>query len=514
MRLSDFLNAGGFEELNELEGDPDVEVKGLAYDSRRVRRGDLFFAVPGAHVDGGAYATAAVASGAVGVVAERAVAVPPGIARVRVKNVRRAMGRCGSFFFGSPSRRLVVVGVTGTNGKTTTTYLLESILARAGLEPAVVGTVNYRYRGRLYPAPQTTPESLDLQAFLAETVRGGARSVAMEISSHALVQERVRSVDFDVAIFTNLTRDHLDFHRDMEDYFAAKATLFTDYLKESGKERKIAVINGGDGRGPELVEMVRARGLETVTYGRGKEWDVHPLDIASGLDGLKGRIRLQERTIGIVSPLIGGANLENIMAAAGAALALGIPPETIAEGVGRARNIPGRMEKIENAVGVAVFVDYAHTPDALNLALSTLRPLTRGRLICVFGCGGDRDRGKRPLMGEIAGRLADVAVLTSDNPRGEEPAAILREIEKGAVAAGAVRVEPSELERATGREKRTYVIEPDRAAAIRLAVGLATASDTVLVAGKGHEDYQIIGSRRIHFDDREEARRELERRAY
>ncbi|MBI4489071.1 MAG: UDP-N-acetylmuramoyl-L-alanyl-D-glutamate--2,6-diaminopimelate ligase [Deltaproteobacteria bacterium] len=530
MRLKELLEIG---EVEEAQGDLDQTVTGLAYDSREVKKGHVFFALPGAKVDGHDFALQAIERGAAAVVVERRTPLPQDGAWVRVRNVRNTMGKWAASFFAHPSRCLVLVGVTGTNGKTTVTYLVESIFSAAGVVSGVVGTINYRYLGHVFPALHTTPESIDLQALLADMVMAGVQSVTMEVSSHALAMERVRGIEFDGALFTNLSRDHLDFHRDMEDYFFTKSRLFTDYLCASPKGKRFAVIHGGDPRGEELLGKVRELGIEVVSYGRGRKWDIHPLEVESDLDGLRGQIRMKDQDLNFSSRLIGAANLENILGAVGVGFALGLPSSVIAEGIVRLELVPGRLEKIKSNLGVTVLVDYAHTPDALERVLLALRGLMLGsefrvpsfestpkevvtnsklktqnsKLICVFGCGGDRDRGKRPLMGEIAARISDLVVLTSDNPRTEEPLRILEEIEGGVRRTGMKNFRNSNFEIRNG--EGGYWIEPDRRAAIRFALRLARAGDLVLIAGKGHEDYQIQGSNRIHFDDREVAREEL-----
>ena len=536
MRLKEFLGAG---EVDEAGGDMDQAVTGLSYDSRRVKKGHIFFAVPGERLDGHEFAAQALEQGAAAVVMERRVSLPQSATWIRVRNVRRTMGMWSALFFASPSRRMVLVGITGTNGKTTVSYLLESIFSAAGMAPGVIGTINYRYQGRILAAPHTTPESVDLQALLAEMVEADVKSVAMEVSSHALEMERVRGIEFDAALFTNLTRDHLDFHMDMERYFSAKSRLFTDYLGASAKQNKFAVIHGGDPRGRELLDKVRELGFEVMSYGRGREWDVHPLEFEGDLDGLRGKIRVKDQVVDFSSRLIGPANLENILGAVGVGFALGLSKSAISEGIARLESVPGRLEKIQSKLGISVLVDYAHTPDALERVIGAMRPLARGQLIVLFGCGGDRDRGKRSLMGEIAGRLSDLVVLTSDNPRTEEPLAILEEIEDGVRKTGRKKFQISDFrsqienrstvldpERSDRREahdrspksqiqnpilERGYFVERDRRTAIRLALRLARSGDLVLIAGKGHEDYQILGAKRIHFDDREVAREELER---
>ncbi len=508
MRLGEFLP---LHEIEDSEGDFDQEVTGLTYDSRDVTRGKVFFAVSGEKLDGHDFVPEGLKRGAVAVVVERKAAWPVGTTWIRVNNVRAAMGSWGAHFFGRPSSRLKLVGITGTNGKTTTAFLVESMLSAAGWNPGLVGTIIYRYQEKEIAAHHTTPESLDLQALLADMERAGIKSVVMEVSSHALVQERVRGIDFDVGLFTNLSRDHLDYHVDMNDYFSAKSRLFTDYLPRSAKSEKTAVIHGDDPRGQELISRSQRAGLTIWSYGRNEKWDIHPLEVESDVHGLRGKIHVRGNVINFSSRLIGSYNLENILGAVGAACAFKFPPDAIRAGIERLSNVPGRLEKIENDRGVAVLVDYAHTPDALEKVLRAVRPLTQGRLFVVFGCGGDRDRGKRPLMGEIAARLSDLVVLTSDNPRTEEPGRILVEIETGVRKSGCARLELPPFRDAQQALHRGYVIEEDRRKAIAWALNWARRGDAVVIAGKGHEDYQILGTKKIHFDDREVARAELSR---
>jgi UDP-N-acetylmuramoyl-L-alanyl-D-glutamate--2,6-diaminopimelate ligase len=512
MRVREFL---ALHEVQQADGDLEQEVHGLTYDSRQATAGKVFFAVPGEQADGHDYIGEAVKRGAAAVVLSRAGAWPQAPAMVRVNNVRNAMGLWAAHFYQRPSRNLRLVGVTGTNGKTTLTYLVESILHEAGLEPGVIGTINYRYRGRALPSHHTTPESVDLQELLAEMVRSGVQAVAMEVSSHALAQERVRGLDFDVGVFTNLTRDHLDYHSDMDDYFAAKSRLFNDYLPASVKPHKAAVIYGRDPRGAQLIATCRAQGLAVWSYGDSGAWDVGPAQVSTDVSGIRGEIRAKERRLNIASSLVGSVNLQNILGAVGVGCALGLSDDVIARGIARLSAVPGRLEKIDNGRGVAVLVDYAHTPDALEKALQVARQLTTGSLIVVFGCGGDRDRGKRPLMGEIAARLSDFAVLTSDNPRTEAPTAILADVEAGVRQVGIAKLDAARLPagKTVTAERRGYYVEADRRAAIRLALALGGAGDTVLIAGKGHEDYQILGQTKFHFDDREVAREAIAARA-
>ena len=492
-------------DIREERGLTDCRVQGLACDSRRVRDGYVFFALAGQSADGHDYVHEAVRRGAAAVVVERPVPLPPDTACVRVPNARRAMAHAAAAFFGRPSRRMVLVGVTGTNGKTTVTYLLDAIFSTAGDSCGVIGTISQRYGDRQRPAPLTTPESLEIEELLSDMADAGVRFVAMEVSSHALDLHRADGLDFDGAVFTNLSRDHLDYHGDMETYFASKARLFTDCLPASVKEKRVAVINGEDPRGPELVRLAEEAGLTTLTYGRSARWDIRPLRYESGLDGLRGTVACGPEQLEFESALMGELNLENILAAAGTAWALGLPPDAIADGLSRLERVPGRLERVSNELGVTLVVDYAHTPDALAKVIHALRTLTRGRLITVFGCGGDRDSGKRPVMGEIAAAESDCVILTSDNPRGEDPLAIIRDIEEGVRGRGMRRLDGAE---ALGPEAG-YRVEPDRRSAIRLGLSTAAPGDVLLVAGKGHEDYQIVGDRRLRFDDREVLREEL-----
>jgi UDP-N-acetylmuramoyl-L-alanyl-D-glutamate--2,6-diaminopimelate ligase len=507
MTLRDLLKVA---EIQATHGDLDQPVIGLSYDSRKVQPGFVFFGLPGTYSDGTHFALEAIGKGACAVVLDRKIELPEDAAWVLAHDIRYTMGKWAAEFFGQPSQKITVVGVTGTNGKTTVTYLLESIFRAAGMAPGVIGTINYRYQSSSRPAPHTTPESIDLQQLLGEMVQSGTQSVAMEVSSHALALERVRGIAFDGALFTNLTRDHLDFHRDMEDYFLAKCRLFTDYLLDApSKKRRFAVIHGGDPKGKLLLEKSRQIGLDVWSYGLDRKWDLHPLEFEADLGGLRGVLEIKGQSFGFESPLIGIANLENILCSVGAASALGLPSKAIVEGIARLEPVPGRLEKIKNSLGITVLVDYAHTPDALEKAMSSLRPLTQGRLIVVFGCGGDRDAGKRPIMGEIAARLSEVVILTSDNPRTETPQAILRQIEEGLRNMPLTRFTSKEAAVSSIGTATSYCVEADRRAAIALALRIAQPKDLVLIAGKGHEDYQILGKERIRFDDREVVREEL-----
>lgn len=471
-------------QLLEARGDLGVQVRGISCDSRTVREGELFVAIRGERVDGHKFVGDALAKGASALLVES----PPDGAHVpwaRVRSTREALGVVSSRFYGEPSKRLKAVGVTGTNGKTTTTYLLEAILTTWGKQVGVIGTVNYRYHGYSKEALNTTPSSLELQGLLKEMADRGVTHVVMEVSSHALVQRRLKGCHLDVGVFLNLSPEHLDYHKTMEDYLEAKALLFREVLKESQKT-PWAIYNADDARvrgvGDELM------GLDKLTFGR--EGDIRPLEAKGGPFGLEAVLKTPWGPVKVKSPLLGEHNLYNIMAAVATVLVLGVEQEAIEEGIRRLKGVPGRLEKVSDRP--MVVVDYAHTPDALAKVLDALRPLAKGRVIVVFGCGGDRDRTKRPVMGRIASEKASLVVLTSDNPRGEDPMAIIREIEAGLVPGC------------------DYLVIPDRKEAIREAIRRATPDDLVLIAGKGHETYQIIGERRLPFDDREEARKALE----
>jgi len=495
LRLRDVL--GGIQVL-ATRGDLNGEVTGICYDSRRCREGCLFVAVGGLKDDGHRHIDDAVARGAKAVVYEREMNIPAGVAAVRVADSRLALGRLGCNFHGDPSSAMTLVGVVGTNGKTTVTYLLEAILNAAGRPCGVLGTVNYRFGDVVVAAPNTTPESYEFHRILDEMKRAGVEACVAEISSHAVALRRVEDLDFDVGVFTNLSRDHLDFHGTMEEYFSAKRRFFTEILPRSRKGRGFPlVVNVDDPKGREIVE---AAPLAARTYGVEGEAHVRPLTFRCDLAGIQGEIAADGRVINLSSPLIGRFNLYNILAAVGAALSLDVDPEAIVRGVAALGAVPGRLEKVGAGEGIPqVFVDYAHTEDALRRVLDNLAIFRRSRIITVFGCGGDRDRGKRPLMGRAAALGSDLTVVTSDNPRSEDPLAIIGEITAG-IPSQIPRLTPSELRGAAVR--KAYCVIPDRREAIDTAVGLAEPEDIVLIAGKGHEDYQIIGDRRIFFDDR------------
>jgi UDP-N-acetylmuramoyl-L-alanyl-D-glutamate--2,6-diaminopimelate ligase len=483
----------------EFRGDPETEIFGLTYDSREVQPGFAFVALKGHSHDGHGFLGEAVSRGASALVLEDAPVPDISAAVMRVKDTRAALSHLAVRFYRRPFEGIDLIGVTGTNGKTTTTYLLESVLAAAGKRPGVIGTVNYRFGGRRLPAPVTTPESLDLLRILREMADSGVSHVVMEVSSHALDQGRTRDCPFRGAVFTNVSRDHLDYHGSMEAYFQAKSRLFRGLKERACGGEAFAVINLDDPRGRELVSLTDG---QVLTYGLQKGCDLYAEDIRMTRQGISARLKTPGGDLSVRSSLVGGFNVHNILAACGAAMGLHIPLEHIGAGIERLAGVPGRMESVPNRRLLTILVDYAHTPDALWKALDALRPLTAGRLISVFGCGGDRDRGKRREMGRVAARLSDLVVVTSDNPRTEDAASIVREIEEGVREVGAERLE-SLSER--GRTLAGYMVEVDRERAIRMAVRAAGSQDVVLIAGKGHEDYQIVGRRKRHFDDREVA---------
>lgn len=469
-----------------------LPVTRVTSDSREVTAGTIFVAVRGEKQDGHGFIDSAIRLGAVAVVGEEEredLNVP----YLKVPSARTALAELASLFYREPSREMMVVGVTGTSGKTTTTYVVESILTAAGIPTGVIGTVNIRFGERTFASTHTTPGAVELQGLLRQMADAGCKAVVMEISSHALKQERAAFLALDAVIFTNLTPEHLDYHPDMEDYFQSKALLFTRSIGQSiamGKS-PCAAINRDDDSGARLLrELKKREGFTVLGYGS-PEWSV-------GVAGISGRLPAGTE---FKCGLTGLFNAYNILAAVTACEGLGIPERAIAQGLNNLRTVPGRLESVPNDRGLHVFVDYAHKPDALQNVLETLGSVKGpGRLLTVFGCGGDRDRSKRPVMGQIAVALSDQVWITSDNPRTEDPMAIIAEIVGGLPKPG----QPG--------AGAPWVIDADRERAIQSALSAARAGDIVLIAGKGHEDYQIIGDRKIHFDDREVARRALEKK--
>jgi UDP-N-acetylmuramoyl-L-alanyl-D-glutamate--2,6-diaminopimelate ligase len=474
-------------------------IGGLEYDSRRIKPGDLFVAMRGESSDGNKFIDQAIAAGAVAVVTDSAAEKPrPDVAWAQVPHGRRALARLSANFYKKPAERLAVSGITGTNGKSTTAFLLESILAAAGRRSTLIGTIEYHVAGKILPAPHTTPESLELNRILGEALGQGAGEAVMEVSSHALEQQRVYGIPFDVAIFSNLTRDHLDYHHTMEEYFSSKQVLFEGCGTEAPRA---AVLNADDEYGQRLVKISRKRGSEVFTYGLTRG-DFHAAKVEITPRGTRFDLSTPKETIPLFSPLIGKVNVYNTLAAAAAAYARNCATEAIAKGVAALARVPGRFERVDCGQPFTVVVDYAHTDDALRNLTTLAREFVqqagqKGRVITIFGCGGDRDRAKRPMMGEAAGRGSDFVVLTSDNPRSEDPLAIINDAMVGLQRSGA-----------------KYKTEPDRKAAIALAVCEAGPGDIVLIAGKGHEKVQVTRAGEIPFDDVQVAQKILRETGY
>ncbi len=483
-----------------IAGPVDVEIDAITHDSRRARHGSLFFALPGSKTDGHLHVKSAVERGAVAIVSELAPPPPPalvGASWVQVRDAAASMGKIADRFYGHPSREMTVFGVTGTNGKTTVTYFLESIAKAAGRKAGVIGTVSYRLGGEeIEKAPNTTPIASELHRLLARMRDAGASQVAMEVSSHALALKRADEIDFDAAIFTNLGRDHLDFHKTQEKYLQAKLRLFEILGKvASSKKDRVGLVNAHD---PHSRAFCRALvDVPCLSYGLGEGCDVRAARRASDVAGSRFVLLWREWSLPIELKMIGDYNILNALAAAGAALALHADPRRVQEGLAALESVPGRLEPVRAGQDFSVFVDYAHTEEALRSALSALKNLPHKRIISVFGCGGDRDKTKRAPMGIAGCELSDLAILTSDNPRTEDPLQILREVEEGPRSRGLAN----------------YRAEADRTKAIQAALSAARGGDIVLIAGKGHEDCQILRECTIPFSDKEVARRFLQKLA-
>jgi UDP-N-acetylmuramoyl-L-alanyl-D-glutamate--2,6-diaminopimelate ligase len=486
MQLKTLLSASP---VREIFGSVDRPVENIAYDSRRVQRNTMFVALRGEKTDGHQFIGHALDKGASVIVAEhdhkdsRATCL-------LVDNTRNALADFSAAFYGYPARKLKIAAVTGTNGKTTTTFLIKHICENAGLRCGLIGTVRYEIGERILPAIRTTPESLDLQELLAQIGNAGCKAASMEVSSHALAQERTRGIEWNVAVFTNLTQDHLDFHGTMENYFEAKAKLFTSLAHQKQKTKPVAIVNVDDRYGQRLLDKVDET-VPVVTYGMGLRADFRASNYRAEFTGTSYQLDARGKSYLVRLPLIGRFNVTNSIAALAAAEALGISLRNAVLSLGKAPQVPGRLELVPAKRQFQVFVDYAHTPDALANVLKTLRELQPNKLIAVFGCGGDRDRQKRPLMAEMADRLADYSIITSDNPRKENPHAIIAETE-------------------TGFRSSHYEKIVDRTEAINRAVALAGARDIVLIAGKGHENYQEFADYTVPFDDIQVARRAIE----
>jgi UDP-N-acetylmuramoyl-L-alanyl-D-glutamate--2,6-diaminopimelate ligase len=498
MKLSKLLQSIEYE---TIYGSGDPEISGIHHDSRTVTPGGLFFALKGASVDGHAFIPTAIANGAAAVVVEEVPAVTDALAVIKTADSRVAMARAAAVYYGDATAMRPLVGITGTNGKTTTTYLIEGILTAAGLPAAVLGTISYRFGGLQLESTHTTPESTDLQAALKQLADAGAKSFVMEVSSHSLEQKRADGCHFDVGIFTNLTRDHLDYHGSMERYLSSKARLFAELLQPDGlKPHRHAAVNMDDPYGAAIRTVAAC---PVITYGTESSNNIYGVGIGISVNGITGEIQTPKGRFGFSSQLLGRFNLSNILAAVTAGVALDLPLAAIKTGIEAHLPVPGRMERVDNDRGVTCLVDYAHTGDALENVLATIKEIAAGRIITVFGCGGDRDNGKRPIMGGIAAEWSDLAIVTSDNPRTEEPLQILKQVKAGISPLGIREYSLTEL--ADGFSEKGFTVCENRRQAIRLAVRLAQPGDILLIAGKGHEDYQIIGRTKHHFDDREEA---------
>jgi UDP-N-acetylmuramoyl-L-alanyl-D-glutamate--2,6-diaminopimelate ligase len=484
--------------LKDVEADllpaaAEIEIRQVACDSRKVEAGTLFFALHGAKVDGNAFVRDAIAKGAAAIASEEnpPTALPAGVPWIRVREARKALAITAANFFGRPADALQLIAVTGTNGKTTTTSILDSIVKASGAKTGLFGTIAYHTPAGNYPAPNTTPESVDLQGFLAETRDAGGRYAVLEASSHALSMDRLWGCHFAAGVFTNLTREHMDYHKTFDDYFAAKRRLF---IGTGAGVPEVAVINIDDEYGKRLAGFAKT----TVTYGLESAADITTKKFQLTFSGLSFMAQTPKGKIQVSSRLVGRINVYNILAAIGAAQALDLSNEVIEAGIRNLESVSGRFQRIDLGQPYFVVVDYAHTDDALESLIRTARELNpKGRIITLFGCGGGKDRTKRPVMGEAAGRLSDVTILSNDNPKTEDPLKIISDIVVG-------------LQKTNGK----YMIEPDREKAIALAMDQALPGDIVLLAGKGHENYQILADRTLEFDDREQARRALSERGY
>ena len=474
-------------DIKEMNGNPDIEIKGISSDSRKADEGYLFCAVRGDNTDGHKYLDSAISNGATSVLVEdMPEKTSTNVTYVVVENTMEATPVAAANFYGNPTKKIRLIGITGTNGKSTTSYILDSIWKEKGCKSGLIGTIEISYGDVNMSSSMTTPDCIELTELLSDMNKKNIDTVSMEVSSHALDRNRADGCEFDAAVFTNLTQDHLDYHGSIENYYESKKKLFTNLLEKSEKPGKVAVINSDDPYGARLADEVKCR---TLTYSlKSERSDIYPDSFELSAAGIVAVIVTPEGKVNISSKLIGEHNLYNILASIGTAVGLGTPLETIEAALSNNINVPGRLERVENEDGIDVLVDYAHTHDALENVLSALTPLKKGKIITVFGCGGDRDIGKRPKMGKVSATYSDFVIVTSDNPRSEDPDAIIGEIEGGIKSAGF--------------DETIYKKITDRKEAIEYALGMAGRGDIVLLAGKGHEDYQIIGSRRIDFDDR------------
>ena len=480
-----------------VKGDPKVRVTGATHDSRDVKPSDLFAVLGGAQTHGRLFVEAAIRAGAAALLVEEEMAVDH--PQIVVPSTREALGTVAAECYGNPTQQLDLIGITGTNGKTTVTYMVEAGLTAAGFYPGVMGTVEYRFGSRRMVAKNTTPEAPVVQSLARDMVDGGVTHMILEASSHGLVLGRLDGCLFRVAAFTNLTQDHLDFHKDMDDYAEAKMQLFTSAI-QGAPEAKI-VVNLDDPFGAKILERA-SHPVMTVSVDPAADAQVRPSAAPHfTIDGVDARISTPGGEVILRSPLLGVHNLSNMLVGLGVCLQLGVDPQRACDGIASLSVVPGRLERVQGIDDIAVLVDYAHTPDALGRVLATLKPISTGRLICIFGCGGDRDPGKRPLMGKAVAEVADLAIVTSDNPRTEEPGDIIEMILPGIRQTAMPQLTLDQLPKGPNG----YAVELDRRSAIRAGISVARPGDVVLIAGKGHEDYQILGQEKIHFDDREEA---------
>lgn len=473
-----------------VEGSLDRDIAGIVYDSRRVTPGMVFVAIPGVHADGHDFINTAIDRGAAAIICEKNGFSSPRATKIKVPDAREALARAAASYYQHPSTKLQVIGVTGTNGKTTVAFMVKEILEAAGIKTGLLGTVRYEIGQRVIPAARTTPESLEVHQMMAQMLANGCKACVMEVSSHALEQKRVAGIEFDVQIFTNLTQDHLDFHGTMENYFIAKQKLFTK--SANGSKKGAVVINIDDASGVRLTEQTDVS--VKLTYGIRGVASIRATKVDLAADVSRFTIETPEKQFACKLPLIGRHNIYNALAATGASVAIGIEPTRIQSALNKMQPVPGRLETVSCGQPFAVLVDYAHTDDALHNVLATLREVTTGRLFLLFGCGGSRDAGKRPKMGRVAAEFADFTIITSDNPRREKPEAIAAQIEEGFRSV----------------RQSDYVVELDRQRAIAEILAMAKPGDTVLLAGKGHETYQEFEDTVVPFDDRVHAREALE----
>ncbi len=506
-----------------VHGRTDVDIAGISNDSRKIKNGYLFAARKGVNVDSNIYIEKAVSKGAFAILTDDSKVIKKfeneDISVIFAKDALKAYAVISKNFFNNPAEKLQIIGVTGTNGKTTTTFLIKSILTASGNSAGLIGTIDYEIGGNIAESKNTTPDAYELNRMFAETVKSGSGYCVMEVSSHSLAQDRVYGVPFDIAVFNNLTRDHLDYHENMNKYYETKKKLFFEILLKSSKTKKFAIINNDDSYGKKLIgelkdELKKEDKINLLTYGLGENCDISAQNINYYRNGLKLDIIFpdKKKIKEVHSNLIGSYNVYNILAAVSAAYVLSVTGDFIIAGIKSLVNVPGRVERVNtgNTASPLICVDYAHTDDALKRVLLALRDIGGGRLISVFGCGGDRDKGKRPLMGMHSTDIADISIITSDNPRSENPLSIIKEIESGIKNASFINKDKGGLK--TGTAGHVYTIEEDRANAIKLALSVASEEDVVLVAGKGHEDYMIVKENRYHFSDKEEVLKYYENR--